>query len=109
MASTTSSADSSRGWSFQDSIDTLAGYEAPADTVRVLLALSANDPVQKQAIKNQPQWSEVSKHLHIGGASNADMGRVYYRPQGGQVFAVVHRKKDDKSQRLFFRNLPSTL
>lgn len=88
-----------------DSAEVLANLDAPAALMRVLVQIDMGSSVGKD-LEGLRGWREVSK-VATGIAGSEAMGRVYYKPDGGQVLVSVHIKQDDKEQRRHIDRLRS--
>lgn len=80
-----------------DGITVLANLDTPAALMRALVQIDRGENVGKD-LEDIPGWREVSK-LATGIAGSEDLGRIYYKPDGGRVLVSVHVKQDDKEQR----------
>ena len=55
-------------------------------------------------------WCEINKRIQTGQKGTGNLGRIYYHPlPDGRQFVVVHRKQDEKEQKIFMNKLPDML
>lgn len=80
-----------------DSQEVLAALDSPAAIMRCLVQVDMGVNIGS-GLAGLPGWREVTR-LATGLSGSEDMGRVYYKPDGGRVIVSVHVKRDEKEQR----------
>ncbi|TLM86008.1 hypothetical protein [Pseudarthrobacter sp. NamE5] len=88
-----------------DSVEIIANLDAPASILRALTQIDMGQ-LSGRDLEGLRGWREVSK-LATGIAGSENMGRIYYKPEGGKVLVSVHIKQDEKEQRRHIERLRS--
>lgn len=88
-----------------DSVEIIANLDAPASILRALTQIDMGQ-LSGKGLEGLRGWREVSK-LATGISGSENMGRIYYKPDGGQVLVSVHVKQDEKEQRRHIERLRS--
>lgn len=88
-----------------ESAEVLANLDSPIAAVRCLVQIDMGEMVGRD-LEGLRGWREVSK-IATGIVGSEDMGRIYYKPDGGRVLVSVHVKQDDKEQRRHLERLRS--
>lgn len=90
-----------------DSVEELLSFTKPLSALQVLLRLQDEDAtLPKMRVKGGERLWEVGDHINTGDAGNYASGRVYYNVvEDGRLEVHVQRKKDDKAQERFLKQL----